>query len=58
MEKKDRRDRGPIPAQLGYHGFEHDPERKPGAGLEKKEKKTGGQYIPTIENTRRCGVFL
>jgi hypothetical protein len=33
-------------AELLQHGFEHDSNGKSSSGLEKQQKKTGGQYIP------------
>ena len=32
--------------------FKRDAEGKAGAGLEKKQEKTGGQNVPAIEDTR------
>lgn len=52
VQKKHQRNRCSIPAELRHHWFEHNAEGKSGAGLEKKQEKTGGQNVPAIEDTK------
>jgi hypothetical protein len=35
---------------LGHHRLKHDTEGKTGAGLEKKQEKTGRQNVPAMED--------